>query len=123
MWNAPDGVYDERAGILYAIPVLFRDQDHIRRVADRIVGPLGRRLDESSPFVDARLPDGSRVNIVILPVAVHSPSITIRKFQTDRFDMDDLISLGSLSAQVAGFLRAAVISKVNIVVSGGTGSG
>lgn len=123
MVNAPDEVYYERSGILYASPVRFRDRDHIRRIADRIVGPLGRRLDEASPFVDARLPDGSRVNIVIPPVAVHSPSITIRKFQKDRFDIDDLIRIGSMSQQVAGFLRAAVISKVNIVVSGGTGSG
>ncbi len=123
MVNSPDEVYYERLGILYASPVRFRDRDHIRRIADRIVGPLGRRLDESSPFVDARLPDGSRVNIVIPPISVHSPSITIRKFQTDRFDMDDLIRIGSMSEHVAGFLRAAVISKVNIVVSGGTGSG
>ena len=123
MVNAPDEVYYERAGVLYASPVRFRSADHIRRVADRIVGPLGRRLDEASPFVDARLPDGSRVNIVIPPVAVYSPSITIRKFQKDRFDIDDLIRIGSLTEQVAGFLRAAVVSKTNVVVSGGTGSG
>ncbi len=123
MVNGPSDVYYEKAGILYKSTVRFRDSDHIRRIADRIVSPLGRRLDESSPMVDGRLPDGSRVNIVIPPVAVRSPSITIRKFQAERFDFDDLVKIGSVSEQVAGFLRVCVASKVNIVISGGTGSG
>ncbi len=123
MVNSPEAVYYEKAGVLHASTVTFRDVDHIRRIADRIVAPLGRRLDETAPMVDARLPNGSRVNIVVPPIAVHSPMITIRKFRTDRFDVDDLIRIGTLSTQVAGFLRAAVVSKVNVVISGGTGSG
>ena len=123
MVNGPTEVYYERAGVIYLSPVRFRDHDHIRRIADRIVSPIGRRLDESSPMVDARLPDGSRVNIVIPPIAVDSPTITIRKFQSDRYDFEDLIRINTMNEQVAGFLRASVASKVNIVVSGGTGSG
>jgi pilus assembly protein CpaF len=123
MVNGPSDVYYEKAGVLYMSTVRFRNDEHIRRVADRIVAPLGRRLDESSPMVDARLPDGSRVNIVIAPIAVHHPSITIRKFQSERFDIDDLIRIKSISEQAAGFLKASVASKVNIVISGGTGSG
>ena len=123
MVNSPTEVFYERDGVIYASSVRFRDQEHIRRVADRIVAPLGRRLDEASPMVDARLPDGSRVNVVIPPVAVDSPTITIRKFQPNRFDFADLIRIGSVSEQAAGFLRACTASKVNVVVSGGTGSG
>jgi pilus assembly protein CpaF len=123
MVNSPSEIFFEKDGVLHQSPFRFRDNAHIMRVADRIVAPLGRRLDESSPMVDARLPDGSRVNIVIPPIAVKSPSISIRKFRTDRFDVDDLIRIGSLTEQVAGFLRAAVHSKVNVVISGGTGSG
>ncbi|TAK73826.1 MAG: CpaF family protein [Dehalococcoidia bacterium] len=123
MVNAPDAVYYEKDGVLFASPIAFRDVDHIRRIADRIVAPLGRRLDETAPMVDARLPNGSRVNIVIAPIAVKSPMITIRKFQTDRFDVEDLIRIGTLTPQVAGFLRASIISKINVVISGGTGSG
>ena len=123
MVNGPTEVYYERGGVIYLSPVRFRDNDHIRRIADRIVSPIGRRLDESSPMVDARLPDGSRVNIVIPPIAVDSPTITIRKFQSDRYDFEDLIRINTMNEQVAGFLRASVASKVNIVVSGGTGSG
>lgn len=123
MVNGPTEVFYERAGVLYASPIRFRNNEHILRIADRIVAPLGRRLDESSPMVDARLPDGSRVNIVIPPVAVKSPSISIRKFRSDRFDFDDLIRIGTVTEQVAGFIRASVVSKVNVVISGGTGSG
>ncbi|TAK74297.1 MAG: CpaF family protein [Dehalococcoidia bacterium] len=123
MVNGPTEVFYERAGVLYASPIRFRNHEHIRRIADRIVAPLGRRLDESSPMVDARLPDGSRVNIVIPPIAVKSPSISIRKFRSDRFDFEDLIRIGTVTEQVAGFIRASVVSKVNIVISGGTGSG
>ena len=123
MVNGPSEVYYERGGLLYVSSVRFRDEQHIRRVADRIVGAVGRRLDESSPMVDARLPDGSRVNIVIPPIAVRSPTITVRKFQTDRHSVEDLVRIGSLSEEVAGFVRACVVSKVNIVISGGTGTG
>jgi pilus assembly protein CpaF len=123
MVNGPAEVFYEREGMLYVSSVRFRDAEHIRRIAERIVAPLGRRLDDSSPMVDARLPDGSRVNVVLPPVAVHSPTITIRKFRTDRFDIEDLIKIGTLPQEVAGFLRACVIAKVNIVISGGTGTG
>ena len=123
MVNAPSEVFYEREGQIYLSSARFRDTEHIRRVADRIVAPLGRRLDETSPMADARLPDGSRVNIVLPPVAVDSPTITVRKFQTGRFDFEDLIRIGSVTEQAAGFLRACVVSKVNIVISGGTGSG
>ena len=123
MVNGPSEVFYERDGLIYASAIRFRSQGHIRRIAERIVAPLGRRLDESSPMVDARLPDGSRVNIVLPPVAVGSTTITVRKFRTDRFDIDDLVKIGTISREVAGFLRACVVSKVNIVISGGTGSG
>ncbi|MDA1003901.1 MAG: CpaF family protein [Chloroflexi bacterium] len=123
MVNGPSEVFYEREGMLYVSAVRFRDAEHIRRIADRITGPLGRRLDESSPMVDARLPDGSRVNVVLPPIAVHSPTITVRKFRTDRYDIEDLVSIGTVTREVAGFLRACVVSKVNIVISGGTGSG
>ncbi|MEX1023068.1 MAG: CpaF family protein [Dehalococcoidia bacterium] len=123
MVNGPSEVFYERDGMLYVSSIRFRGPEHIRRIAERIAAPLGRRLDDSSPMVDARLPDGSRVNIVLPPVAVHSPTITIRKFRTDRFDIEDLVRIGTLSRDVAGFLRACVVSKVNLVISGGTGSG
>ncbi len=123
MVNGPSEIFYEREGLLYASGVRFRGPDHVRRIAERIVAPLGRRLDESSPMVDARLPDGSRVNIVLPPIAVRSTTISIRKFRTDRFDVDDLVRIGTITQEVAGFLRACVVSKVNIVISGGTGSG
>ncbi len=123
MINAPDRVFIEENGKLTLSNVRFRDANHIRRIADRIVQPLGRRLDESSPLVDARLADGSRVNITIPPVSPESPSITIRKFQTDRFGIADYLRLGVMTPEVAGFMRAAVIAKANIVIAGGTGSG
>lgn len=123
MVNGPTEIFYEKGGMLYTSSVRFRNTDHILRIADRIVAPLGRRLDEASPMVDARLPDGSRVNIVIPPVAIYSPSLSIRKFRSDRFGFDDLVRIGTVTEQAAGFIRAAVISKVNIVISGGTGSG
>jgi len=123
MVNAPDEVYYERDGVLYASDSHFRDTAHIQRIADRIVAPLGRRLDDTSPMVDARLADGSRVNIVLPPIAVNSPTITIRKFRHDCFDMTDLVRVGALSEDAAAFLREAVRTKVNILISGGTGSG
>ena len=123
MVNGPSEIYYERAGVIYAATARFRDTQHIRRIADRIVAPLGRRLDDASPMVDARLPDGSRVNVVLPPIAVASPTITVRKFQLGRFDIEDLIRVGSLSEHAAEFLHSCVAAKINIVISGGTGTG
>ncbi len=123
MVNGPREVYYERDGMLHEAEAWFRDIEHIRRVADRIVAPLGRRLDETAPMVDARLPDGSRVNVVLPPIAVHSPTITVRKFRHDRFDMNDLVRIGSLSEAAAEFLREAVRCRISMLISGGTGSG
>src|SRR6266511_3556860 len=105
MVNSPDEVYFERDGIIYLSALRFRNVDHIMLVIDRIISPLGRRVDESSPFVDARLPDGSRVNIIIPPLIPRSPTITIRKFRPDRFDMADFVKIGTMTRQVADFLR------------------
>jgi pilus assembly protein CpaF len=123
MVNSPDEIYFERDGIIYLSALRFRDRDHVSLVVDRIIAPLGRRVDESSPFVDARLPDGSRVNIIIPPLVPRSPTITIRKFRPDKYDMQDLVGIGTLTQAVADFLRAAVQLRLNIVISGGTGTG
>lgn len=123
MVNAPDMVFFERAGKLHQSDRVFRDDDHVMRVIEKIVSPLGRRIDESSPMVDARLPDGSRVNAIIPPLAIHGPSLTIRKFAKKRLTDQDLIRIGTLTPGMAEFLRGCVASKLNILVSGGTGSG
>ena len=123
MVNAPDEVFYEKEGRLYLSSVRFRDAAHIMRIIERIVAPLGRRVDESSPMVDARLPDGSRVNVILPPVAPKSPTITIRKFQADKMTVEDLIQLNSMTREVAEFLRACVLVRLNIIVSGGTGTG
>jgi pilus assembly protein CpaF len=123
MVNGPDKVFVERKGKLTKTNIVFEDSEHVMRVIDRIVSPLGRRIDESSPFVDARLPDGSRVNAIIPPLALNGPTLTIRKFEKDPLTIDDLISFGSLSPETGEFLKACVKSRLNIVVSGGTGSG
>ncbi len=123
MVNGPKNVYVERAGNIIRSNVTFEDEDHVLRVLDRIVAPLGRRIDESSPTVDARLPDGSRVNAVIRPIALCGPTITIRKFSRRPFTVEDLIRFGSMTPEIAEFLRACVIARLNIIVSGGTGSG
>ena len=123
MVNAPDQIYYEQDGILKLSSVRFRDQNQIRRIAERIIAPLGRRVDESSPYVDARLPDGSRVNIVIPPVAPKSPTITIRKFRADRFTMDDLMGAGTLTPELSELLQACVKGRLNILISGGAGTG
>jgi pilus assembly protein CpaF len=123
MVNSPTNIYIEREGKISRAAVAFRDNDHILQVIDKIVSPLGRRIDESSPMVDARLPDGSRVNAVIPPLSVHGPCITIRKFSKEPYGIDDLVSFGTLSAEMAQFLRACVQARINILVSGGTGSG
>ena len=123
MVNGPDLVYFEQAGVIYKSRIRFRDNDHIMRVIQRIVAPLGRRIDEASPYVDARLPDGSRVNAIIPPISYRGPLITIRKFLGDRYTMADLISVDTMSEQVAGFLAKAVEAKMNMLISGGTGTG
>ena len=123
MVNGPDQVYVERDGKLVLTGVTFRDNAHILHIIDKIVAPIGRRIDESMPMVDARLPDGSRVNAIIPPLALNGPTITIRKFSRDPYKVDDLIRFGTLTPQMAQFLEACVKARLNIVVSGGTGSG
>ena len=123
MVNSPDEIYFERDGIIYLSALRFRDRDHVSLVIDRIIAPLGRRVDESSPFVDARLPNGSRVNIIIPPLVPRSPTITIRKFRPDKYDMEDLVAIGTITQAVADFLRASVQLRLNVVISGGTGTG
>lgn len=123
MVNGPSNVYIERAGKLVKTQVTFQDNQHIMRIIEKIILPLGRRVDADSPTVDARLPDGSRVNAVIPPVAIDGPSITIRKFSKEKLTIEQLIQLGSISAHMAEFVRACVVSRLNVVISGGTGSG
>lgn len=123
MVNGPKNIYVEREGKLTKTTVTFEDNDHVRRIIERIISPLGRRVDEDSPTVDARLPDGSRVNAVVLPVAIDGPSITIRKFDKEKMTVAELISFGSLTDGMAEFLRACVLARLNILISGGTGSG
>jgi len=123
MVNGPDRIFVERKGKVEKAAVSFRNEDHVRDIIDRIVGPIGRRIDESSPLVDARLPDGSRVNAIIRPLAVSGPSLSIRKFAKVAFHLEDLVKFGTLAPAMADFLRAAVKGKLNIFISGGTGSG
>jgi pilus assembly protein CpaF len=123
MVNGPKKVYVEKKGKLAKTGVTFENDNHVIRVIERIVLPLGRRIDADSPTVDARLPDGSRVNAIVPPVALDGPSITIRKFRRDKLTMQQLIEYGSITPQMAEFLKACVISRLNIVISGGTGSG
>jgi len=123
MVNGMDGIYVERNGRLELTSARFLSDDHVLRVIDRIVGPLGRRIDESSPMVDARLPDGSRVNAIIPPLALDGPVLTIRKFATHALTVDDLLRLGSITPEVATFLGACVRGKMNMLISGGTGTG
>jgi pilus assembly protein CpaF len=123
MCNGPDQVYVERKGKLERDPVSFVDSAHLRRIIDKIVGQIGRRIDESSPLCDARLPDGSRVNAVIAPLAIGGPFLTIRKFATDPLQIDDLIRFGTINAHAARFLQACIVGKLNVIVSGGTGTG
>ncbi|GGF28737.1 type II secretion system protein E [Halobacillus andaensis] len=123
MVNGPDQVYAERNGQLELTDITFRDNDHVLAVLEKIVAPLGRRIDESSPMVDARLQDGSRVNAIVPPLALGGPTITIRKFAKDPFTIEDLIRFGTLTEEMADFIQACVEAKLNIFVSGGTGSG
>lgn len=123
MVNGATEVFIEKSGKIEKTRVRFKDDNHVRHIIDRIIAPLGRRIDESSPMVDARLQDGSRVNAVIPPISVDGPSISIRKFQRDPYTLEDLKNFGSFSEEMAEFLQAAVQAKSNILVSGGTGSG
>ena len=123
MVNGPKQVWVERNGKLEKTAIEFDDDDHVMRIIDRIVSPLGRRIDESSPMVDARLPDGSRINAVIPPISLVGPCLTIRKFSRDPLTVDDLIRFGTMTPEIAQFLKACVNARLNIVVSGGTGSG
>lgn len=123
MVNGPYQVYVERNGILEKTDIQFRDDAHVLRIIEKIVAPLGRRIDESSPMVDARLADGSRVNAIIPPLALNGPTLTIRKFSSDPFQVADLIRFGTLTPEMAKFLEACVKARLNIIVSGGTGSG
>src|SRR6187401_1577770 len=123
MVNAYDRIYVERLGKIERTPAAFADNSHLLRIIDKIVSQVGRRVDEASPMVDARLPDGSRVNAIIPPLALKGPTLTIRKFSRDPYTMNDLISFGSLTAKSAHFLAACVQGKLNVLVSGGTGTG
>ena len=123
MVNGSHNIYVERKGKITRTEIFFEDDDAVLRIIEKIILPLGRRIDPDSPTVDARLPDGSRVNAVIPPVAIDGPSITIRKFQKDKLSVDQLIKYGSLSQNMANFIQACVNARLNILISGGTGSG
>ncbi len=123
MVNGARTVFVEQKGRLTEIQVPFDDDDHVLRVIDRIIRPLGRRVDRKAPMVDARLPDGSRVNVIIPPAAIHGPTITIRKFSQKKLQVEDLIQFGSMTRPMAEFLRACIVTRLNTIVAGGTGSG
>ena len=123
MVNGPDHVYIERRGKILEVESTFLDDEHVLRVIDRIITPIGRRIDESSPRVDARLPDGSRVNAIIAPLSLVGPVITIRKFSTNPYTVDDLVQFGTASPEMFDFLKACIEARLNLFVSGGTGSG
>jgi pilus assembly protein CpaF len=123
MVNGPDDIFIEKFGKLYLTNKRFLDHSHLLRTIDKIVSPLGRRIDEASPYVDARLPDGSRVNTIIYPLALTGPYLTVRKFARDPFTMEDFIEMGTSSQKVADFLKACVVGRMNILASGGTGTG
>ncbi len=123
MVNGSKNIYIERSGKIYREPAAFETDDHLMRIIDRIVAPLGRRIDESSPYVDARLPDGSRVNAVIPPISLVGPVLTIRKFAKNPITVEQLIEYGTVTAESIEFMKACVVSKINMVISGGTGSG
>jgi pilus assembly protein CpaF len=123
MVNGPNRIYIERNGKIEPVNATFESEEHLMRIIDRIVSPLGRRIDESSPMVDARLPDGSRVNAIIPPLALNGPTLTIRKFARKPLTVEDLIRFGTITPEAIDFLKACVIARLNIIVSGGTGSG
>jgi pilus assembly protein CpaF len=123
MVNGWDTIYVERAGKLYWTGTKFHDEGQLRRTIDKIVAKVGRRVDEASPYVDARLPDGSRVNAIIPPLAIDGPTLTIRKFASDPYQADDLVEFGTMTSPVSKFLEACVRGRINILVAGGTGAG
>ncbi|MCB0101600.1 MAG: CpaF family protein [Anaerolineales bacterium] len=123
MVNGPKNVFIERKGKVHRVPITFESNDHVMRIIDRIVAPLGRRIDESSPYVDARLPDGSRVNAVIPPISLVGPVLTIRKFSKNPITVDQMVQFGSVTPESIQFLKACVEARLNIIISGGTGSG
>src|SRR5205814_2087898 len=123
MINGPFDVWVEREGRLFETSVQFTDESHLRRVINKIVAQVGRRIDESSPMVDARLPDGSRVNAVLPPLSLSGPLVTIRKFSNKRLDLNEMIRLGTLSSDTVDFLQRCVLAELNVLISGGTGSG
>ena len=123
MVNGPKNIYVERLGKINRVNSSFEDDEHLMRIIDRIVAPLGRRIDESSPMVDARLPDGSRVNAVIPPIALNGPTLTIRLFSKIPLTIDNLVEYGTITRETVEFLKACVVARLNVVVSGGTGSG
>jgi len=123
MVNGPFDVWVERQGRLFETTVRFTDESHLRRIINKMVAQIGRRIDESSPMVDARLPDGSRVNALIPPLSLGGPLVTIRKFSKRRLDLNDLVRLGTLNAETIEFLQRCILAKLNILISGGTGSG
>ncbi len=123
MVNGPDQIYVERSGRLHLVDAAFQSEAHLRRTIDKIVSRIGRRVDESSPMVDARLPDGSRVNAVVPPIAVDGSLLTVRKFAADPFTAEDLVAFGTMTGPVCELLRACVRGRLNLLISGGTGSG
>jgi pilus assembly protein CpaF len=123
MVNGAKNIYIERKGKIHRVPVTFESNDHVMRIIDRIVAPLGRRIDESSPYVDARLADGSRVNAVIPPISLIGPTLTIRKFSKVPITLEQLVQFGTVTQEALQFLKACVEARINIVISGGTGSG
>jgi pilus assembly protein CpaF len=123
MVNGPNQIYVERSGKIEKTSLVFESEEHLMRIIDRIVAPLGRRIDESSPYVDARLPDGSRVNAVIPPISLVGPVLTIRIFAKIPLTVDNLVEFGTITQEAVEFLRACVIARLNIIISGGTGSG
>jgi pilus assembly protein CpaF len=123
MVNGPFDIWVERQGRLYETTVRFKDESHLRRIINKMVAQVGRRVDESSPMVDARLPDGSRVNAVLPPLSLTGPLVTIRKFSRKRLDMNELVRLGTITTEVVGFLDRCIRAELNVLVSGGTGTG
>jgi pilus assembly protein CpaF len=123
MVNGPSAIYVERSGKLFWTGATFLNEEQLRRIIEKIVSRVGRRIDEASPYVDARLPDGSRVNAIIQPLAIHGPALTIRKFSVDPYTAEDLVQFGTLGPSVVEFLEGCVRGRINILVSGGTGAG
>jgi len=123
MVNNPATIYIEKFGKIYPTKKTFLDEAHLLRIIDKIVSKIGRRVDESSPYVDARLSDGSRVNVIVHPLAINGPMLTIRKFAADPFTIGDLVEMGTCTQKVADFLKACVEGRINIIASGGTGTG